>query len=187
MGKIMTDLYLIQVGKELLLRETSTADLEQLVAVIEANKGFFRTVDFWMAETLVREHVFELVKKAEKSKKEKTGARFCLWDGNDLLGQFNIFDLDRQHRKAQVGYWLAEKYNGKGYARKALNSLVEFGFNVLNLHRLEATTATTNASSIRLLERIGFKREGLLRECFRINDRFVDDYLYSLLSTDRRD
>ena len=64
-------------------------------------------------------------------------------------------------------------------------ALVRYGFKDLDLHRLEATTATTNQSSIRLLERLGFKREGLLREVFWTQGKFVDDYIYSLLAKDQ--
>jgi ribosomal-protein-alanine N-acetyltransferase len=166
------------------LREISAGDLDHLADVISENKAFFQRFDSWMAGIHSREQVLELITKAEKTKREKRGARFGLWEGSELLGHFNIFDADIDHRKAQIGYWLSEKYNGKGYASKALSSLVGFGFSVLNLHRLEATTATTNGSSVRLLERVGFKREGLLRECYWSNGKFVDDYLYSLLVTD---
>ncbi len=192
----MKRLHSIRLENNLILRETRSTNLTKLIEAIEANKDFFRTVEFWMAEGSIEDHAKLLVEKAEKTRREKTGARFGLWLGNpggtksgsksDLIGQFNIFDMDKQNKKAEVGYWLAENHNGKGYASKALRALIKFGFEELKLHRLEAKTATTNRSSIRLLERTGFQREALLRGAFKIGNRFVDDYLYSLLETDKR-
>jgi len=182
----MKNLLSIKIEIDLILREISASDIDQLVAVIGSNKDFFRRNDSWMAQITTRDQVLELIQKAERTKKENTGARFALWKHDELLGHFNIFDMDKHHEKAQIGYWLSEKFNGKGYASKALKALVKFGFEVFDLHRIEATTATTNESSIRLLERVGFNREGLLREVYWNEKRFVDDYIYALLDTDQQ-
>jgi len=182
----MQNLPIIQIEGDLKLREIDpNSELDYFYSIIVANKNFFQSVEFSGADVNSKEQALELLLKGESAKKEGTGARFGLWQGRELLGQFNVFELKKEHRKAQVGYWLSQKYSGKGYASKALSSLVKYAFKDLVLHRLEATTAITNQSSIRLLERIGFRREGLLREAFWTCGKFVDDYLYALLATDK--
>lgn len=180
----MKNLPSIEVGAGLELREIPLSEAKQFLSVLILNREFFLRTESSMADISTDEEALKFLEKGDFAKSTGTGARFGLWRGPDLLGQFNIFDLDQIHRKAQVGYWLAEKENRKGYASKALKTLIGFGFEDLHLHRLEATTATTNQPSIRLLERVGFKREGLLREVFWTQGKFVDDYLYSILETD---
>jgi [ribosomal protein S5]-alanine N-acetyltransferase len=69
---------------------------------------------------------------------------------------------------------------------EAINLLIPYAFETLRLHRLEAACIPENTRSIRLLEKAGFRREGLLRSYLRINDRWQDHFLYALIAGDRR-
>jgi RimJ/RimL family protein N-acetyltransferase len=100
---------------------------------------------------------------------------------NRLIGTCTLSSLTPEHRRAEVGFALARAEWGKGYMVVALSALVRFAFESLDLHRLEADVDPRNLSSIRLLERTGFRREGLLRERYHLNGEIQDAFFYGLL------
>ena len=74
-----------------------------------------------------------------------------------------------------------EKFIGRGIVTEAVRLVMEFAFSTLNIHRIEAYVAPQNLGSIRVLEKSGFTREGLLRELLFINGKWVDHYMYAIL------
>jgi RimJ/RimL family protein N-acetyltransferase len=101
-----------------------------------------------------------------------------------LVGTCSLFAIDRAHRRAMLGYALARAHWNRGYAREALRLALAHAFGALGLHRLEADADPRNAASLRLLESVGFAREGLLRERWRVGDEVQDSALYGLLARD---
>jgi ribosomal-protein-alanine N-acetyltransferase len=85
----------------------------------------------------------------------------------------------------QIGYWIGERYAGRGLMLEALGLLTAHAFETLRLHRIEAACIPDNLRSLRLLEKAGFQREGLLRSYLRINGKWQDHYLYALVAGDR--
>lgn len=88
-------------------------------------------------------------------------------------------------QSAQIGYWIGEKFAGQGLMREAVQLLCDHAFDTLRLHRIEAACIPDNSRSIRVLEKAGFRREGLLRSYLRINGEWHDHYLYALIAQDR--
>lgn len=74
-----------------------------------------------------------------------------------------------------------EKHRGRGYAKEALRLTIDFGFEELNLHRIELTVLEYNEPAIKLYERLGFKREGVYREFIHRDGKRYDMYLYGML------
>ncbi len=90
-------------------------------------------------------------------------------------------------QSGQIGYWIGQRYAGQGYMVEAIRLLVPYAFDTLRLHRIEAACIPDNARSMRVLEKAGFKREGLLRSYLRINGSWQDHYLYALIANDHGD
>jgi RimJ/RimL family protein N-acetyltransferase len=89
-------------------------------------------------------------------------------------------------RQAELGYSLDRAFQGYGYATEAVAALLDLGFTHLKLHRMVAHTDVRNAASIKLLERIGFRREGHLLENFYDKGEWTSEYLYALLAREWR-
>ena len=89
-------------------------------------------------------------------------------------------------QSGHIGYWIGQRHAGKGLMAEALTLLSDFAFVTLRLHRIEAACIPDNARSIRVLEKVGFRREGLLRSYLRINGVWQDHFLYALISDDHR-
>ena len=85
---------------------------------------------------------------------------------------------------ATLGYWMGKPHAGKGHMAKAVRAAAGFAFDTLRLHRLEAACLPHNAASMRLLEGVGFTREGYARAYLKINGVWQDHVLYGLLEQD---
>lgn len=99
-----------------------------------------------------------------------------------FLGKCILFHFHAVSRRAEVGYILAREHWGAGYMHEALTLLLDYGFGPLGLHRVEADIDPRNDGSRRTLERLGFAREGVLRERWIINGEISDTGFYGLLS-----
>ncbi len=104
-----------------------------------------------------------------------------------LLGGITLGNIRRGvAQSGHIGYWLGERHAGQGVMVDALNLLCRYAFDTMRLHRVEAACIPNNTRSVRVLEKAGFTREGLLRSYLKINGSWQDHYLYGLVSEDRR-
>ena len=101
-----------------------------------------------------------------------------------VVGTCTLAALSPAHRRAELGFALGRRHWGNGYIAEALPALVEFAFEELGLHRLEADVDPRNHASIRALERLGFQREGCLRERYHMIGEIQDALMYGLLRRD---
>ena len=105
---------------------------------------------------------------------------------DSLSGSVRVRDIDHADRKASIGYFLGSQFTGRGIATAALQAVLAWCFETLQLNRIELRCATSNAPSIGVAERLGFVREGLLRQDECLNGVFVDHHVYGLLKTEFR-
>jgi ribosomal-protein-alanine N-acetyltransferase len=102
-------------------------------------------------------------------------------DDDRVLGTCTLADIDLAHRRAGLGYALARTAWGQGFAREAVRAVIGFGFRELDLHRIGADVDPRNTASLRLLDDLGFCREGVQRECYFVMDEWQDAVLFGLL------
>ena len=102
-------------------------------------------------------------------------------DNEAFMGTMTLLGIDRAQGRADIGYALAAVHWGHGYAQEALHLALAHAFHALQLRRIEADVDPRNAGSCRLLERLGFQREGLLRERWLVNGELQDSSMYGLL------
>jgi RimJ/RimL family protein N-acetyltransferase len=98
-----------------------------------------------------------------------------------LRGDLDL-ELDQENRQAELGYWIGKPYWGRGLATEAARAVLRYGFEDLRLNRVHANHFLHNASSGRVLEKIGMVREGCRREHVRKWGRFLDVVLYGVLA-----
>ena len=99
------------------------------------------------------------------------------------LGSIALRIRDHHTRIGEVGFVLTEQAQGKGFAREALQLLIDYGFNELGLNKLMAICSVNNAGSYQLLEKAGFIREGRLAQNALIAGQYIDDYVYGLCTS----
>ena len=98
-----------------------------------------------------------------------------------IIGTCTLDHIDARNRRAEIGFSLRRDHWGQGYMSEATRTFLRFAFEELELHRLEADVDPRNEASIRLLERLGFRREGYLRERWFVGQEINDTVLYGLL------
>ena len=121
----------------------------------------------------------EIAKGNENNTMFKWG--LALRESNVVIGTTTLFNLNLDNERAEIGYAMGRSYWGKGYMNEALRALVSHAFEVMKLRRLEADVDPRNAASIRTLERLGFQREGFLRERWHVCGEIQDALFYGLL------
>lgn len=117
----------------------------------------------------------------------RTGIHWALTlrDDAHVIGLVGLGSWDHYHRRAEIGYDLHRKSWGAGLATEAVREVLRFGFERLTLHRIEAHTIADNHPSVRLLQRLGFHRDGVRREhSWEEDGRFHDSLVYSLIDRD---
>jgi RimJ/RimL family protein N-acetyltransferase len=108
-----------------------------------------------------------------------------LVEDGELVGATGL-RIEAQHARAELGYWIGVPFWGHGYATEAARTLVDFGFRTLLLNRIQAEVLSRNPASARVLEKIGMKQEGLLREHHRKWDVLEDVAVYAILEREWR-
>lgn len=119
---------------------------------------------------------------------EGTGARLAVVRGSDraFIGWCSLTRWNRAHRSASLGYCYDDAAWGHGYATEAARGLLQWAFDTLDLNRVQAEADTRNVASARVLEKLGFVREGTLREDCVVNGEVSDSWVYGLIRSEWR-
>ena len=168
-------------GKRVVLRELLPSDVPGLYTIF-SDPAVMR---YW--STPAFQDVSEAVRLYEKIQEGFRSRQLFQWgiaDAQDLLGTCTLFHLDPIHRRAEIGYALGQRFWGQGLARDAVTTVIDFAFDRLDLHRIEADVDPRNSRSLGLLERLGFRREGCLRERYQVNGEIQDALLLGLLRSE---
>ncbi len=115
----------------------------------------------------------------------RTGKEFHLGiehrETRTIIGVIGLQQCNLDHKRAEIGYWIGKEFWGQGLAAEGVRLMLQFSFSKLRLHRVYAYVETENDRSVRVLEKVGFSREGLLRGFLRKQGRQQDCFLYSML------
>ncbi len=107
-------------------------------------------------------------------------------DTKVLIGDCAIHTLPQDANQAEIGFTLNPMYQNKGFAAEAVRYLLEYIFNVLDMHRVIAVTDVRNKNSIKLLEKLGFRREGHFIKNAWNKGEYTDEFLFAMLKEEWR-
>lgn len=110
----------------------------------------------------------------------------ALPDSDRLIGKVNLYLFSRRNRRAEIGYVLGHRYWGLGLMSEAIGAVLDFGFDTLGLHRIEADVDPEHDASLALLDKFGFAREGRFRERWNVHGEWRDSVMLGLLAADFR-
>lgn len=143
----------------LLLRPFAQEDISELVPLIGAREVAATTRR--IPHPYTRAHAEEFIKASQQG--DEINLAIVRLADLRLLGG-GILRPDADHQHAEVGYWIGVPYWGNGYATEAARALVQYGFEVLQLHRIHASHTANNPASGKVLRSLGMKHEGRMRE-----------------------
>lgn len=170
--------------ERLLLAEFEKSDAEELFK-IRSDERVLKFLDRDSHKSVEESEL--MIEGMIKSYKSKEGINWIIRETNspDVVGYIGYWRIIRNNVRAEIGYAMKPEYWGKGYMQEALTKVIDFGFNEFCLHSIEANVNPDNASSIKLLEKCGFKREAYFKEDYFYNGEFLDSAIYSLLEPNR--
>jgi ribosomal-protein-alanine N-acetyltransferase len=170
----------------LVLRELEEGDWPAVLAY-QSDPRYLRYYDWThRTEAEVRDFVRTFVGQREERPRTKFQLAITLPDDGRLIGNCGIRRKVPEVSEAEIGYELDPRYWGRGYATEAARAMLRFGFEELRLHRITAWCVSENRASARVLEKLGMRREGHLRESEWMQGRWWDTLLYAIVDQDWR-
>ncbi|MBI5610353.1 MAG: GNAT family N-acetyltransferase [Deltaproteobacteria bacterium] len=169
--------------QRLVLRDVDDRDVEAIFEM-ESDPVAMR---YWSRPPMRdRSEAVAAVARARQFFPSRSALRWAitLRDDDRALGHVSLFGFVEASNRAELGYGLARRHWGQGYMHEALVAVVDCAFGDLGLRRLEADVDPRNLASIRAVERLGFRREGWLRERWQVGEEISDSALFGLLARD---
>jgi ribosomal-protein-alanine N-acetyltransferase len=176
------------IGDGVALRAPQMSDYAEWAALREASRDFLTPWEpTWPVDDLARASFRRRIRRyAEDQRADLAYAFFVRRQPDEtLLGGLTLANVRRGCAQAgSLGYWIGAAHARRGHMTAAVNALLPFAFETLKLHRVEAACIPTNAASVRLLERTGFRREGYARQYLCIDGVWQDHFLFARLKDD---
>lgn len=176
--------------QNLILRAPLAGDYSAWASLRMESRDFLTPWEpVWTEDDLTRASFRLRVKRAAREIATDEAYSLFVLDARSeaLLGGLTLGLVRRGVAQAcTLGYWMGQRHAGKGHMTEAVRGALDFAFSELALHRVEAACLPTNEPSRRLLERVGFTREGEARGYLRINGVWADHLLYGILASELR-
>ena len=135
---------------------------------------------------VTEEAVKELLDKYISSYEKENYYRWAIIskENNECIGQIAYFLVDEKNHFAEIEYCIGSEFQCKGLATEATKAVIKYGFEQMNLHKVQICTKTINAPSKRVIEKCGFTYEGTLRDYFYMNGEYVGRLFFSILRSE---
>lgn len=171
----------VLVTERLVLRrftETDAADLFE----VRSNEAIMRYIARPLAKTLADADA--LIKVIDDLLTGNNGITWCISLKNEpkFIGSIGFWRIEKENHRAEIGYLLHPAYQGRGIMQEAVQVVIDYGFNTIKLHSIQANVTPQNTPSVSLLERNNFILEGHFKQNHINNGRFEDTLIYALLT-----
>lgn len=173
----------------LILRRFHRRDVSSLEEGVRSSLADLNEWLPWAHMDYTRDDAVAFVRDSVQAWREEKAFDFAIRPREDPdrhLGNISIWQTSRTGRIGEIGYWIRTDLTGRGYATEATRALMRVGFELLGLHKITLRIAVGNRGSERVAEKLGFTREGLLREELLIRGNWMDHTLYSMLEGEFR-
>lgn len=177
-------------GDRVFLRPPAVADWRAWSELREESRDFLKPWEpTWPDDALTRPAFRRRLRQYANEWRDGTGYSFFIFRNREerLLGGISLANVRQGvSQSASLGYWMGRTHANRGYMSDALPKVLDYAFDVLRLHRIEAACLPENGPSRSLLSKIGFFEEGIARKYLRIDAEWRDHLLFAMLSEDWR-
>jgi ribosomal-protein-serine acetyltransferase len=171
----------------LLLRLLREEDAEELYLRVDQNREHLQWRASWVDGTTTKFDTLKFVRFCLESAVSGTGFHYAVLLDGEIVGLVAFNSIEKINRCATMGYWLAKSQTGRGLMTTAAKTLIREGFRQMDLNRIQARVATGNYPGQAVCDRLGLKKEGILRQAEWANDHFVDLTMNSVLRSEWKD
>jgi len=170
-----------EIEKNLFLKSMLDVNVKDLFAFIDSNRLYLRKFLNWVDSINYVEDEQNFI---ESLRTDETSLAFVILYEAKIIGSLGFISIDKLNKNAQIGYCIDEKFQGKGIITKACQSLIKYGFDDLELERIEFRIAKDNLKSKAVMARLSAVFEGVLRKVYFLNDSHIDCEIYSILKNE---
>jgi ribosomal-protein-serine acetyltransferase len=169
------------INKNLELRLPEKESAKTLFQIVENQREYLGKWLPWVEKNKVEKDSLDFLRSSILFNNGGQKLTTFIFYKNELVGSVAFVKIDKGNRAAEIGYWLSQNMQGKGIMIQACERLIKYGFEKMNLHRMEINVAPENSKSLAIPPKLGFHHEGTIRESLFFNKKFYDGEKYSLL------
>jgi ribosomal-protein-serine acetyltransferase len=174
------------VAPGLELRQFAMSESRIVYDVADRNRAYLREWLPWVDRTHSPEDIRDYIAARLEQFECNQGPNAGIWVDREFIGAVGCHPIDWNNRHCSIGYWIDAAQQGKGIMTRASAAMLDYLFHDLGLHRVTIQCGTGNRKSCAIPERLGFTREGVMRQAEWVNDRWVDLIVWGMLEQDWR-
>jgi ribosomal-protein-serine acetyltransferase len=174
----------IVVDNDLSLKFWDIEHSSALFRLTDQNRLYLQPWLPWVPKVKTEDDSIKFISRAINDGKNDEGLELGVWYKNSLVGCIGLNGLSKSSRRASIGYWLSHDYQKKGIMTRSVKSLIGYSFNTLDLNRISIEACVENVSSCAIAERLGFVKEGIVRQFEYVDGRYLDYQVYSVLKSE---
>ena len=167
----------------LVLRQLKLRDKKEWTKLRQRNKNWFQQWESTVPDEFSdgKASFYQIVKNLRVEAKAQRSLPFVMEIDKKIAGQITVANINYgSTRSAYIGYWIAEEFAGKGYTPLAVAMAIDHCFQILNLHRIEITIRPENLKSLRVVEKLGLRSEGLRPKYLHIDGDWRDHLVFAI-------
>ncbi len=175
---------MIVVDSEITLMDLEMSSSDALYRLIDTNRSYLGE---WLSFVEGTRSVMDTINYIfAMSEHDMYSSRYVMeiWYNNLLAGLIDVHNGDRLNKKAEIGYWLGEEFQGKGVMTRSCKALINYAFYDAGLNRITIKCAEGNKKSQAIPQKLNFYFEGIEKEGQYLYDKYVDLFVYSMLKKD---
>ncbi|ARK29615.1 GNAT family N-acetyltransferase [Halalkalibacter krulwichiae] len=174
-------MFIHKIDDELSLKLIDIRDSERIFHLTEQSRAYLRQWLPWLDQTTELEHTKGFIKGCVTAFAEEKSMNTVILYNDEAVGIAGYNVLDWNNKVGHIGYWLAKDFQGNGIMTRVAKALTDYAFDELRLNKVEIRAAVNNQRSRSIPERLGYVKEGEIRQAEWLYDHYVDHVIYGVL------
>lgn len=177
-------LFTYTIDNELELKLLDLKDAPRTFNLVDQSRLYLRDWLAWVDKTKTVQDSENYIQATMKGFVDRRSLTTAIYYKGEMVGIAGYNELDWANKVAYIGYWLGKDYRGHGIMTKVTKALTDYAIKDLELNRVDIRAAVENKKSRAIPERLGFTKEGQLRQAEYVNNIYLDHVVYSMLAAD---
>lgn len=174
----------LAVNDTIVLKQLHPEHAPALFLLVNSSRKLLRKYLPWVDYNTSEEHSLRFIELMLRKSNEQDAIAFGIWHGGVLCGVIDLHDWDHPLQKAEIGYWIVEAHQGKGVVTNSCKALIGYAFTALRLNKVEIRFVLQNEKSAQIPIKLGFSKEGILRQSAKLHGHYVDMVVMGMLRRD---